>query len=330
MMEPITIFGQPLPHPAYRYAPGLWVITAYYNPAGYRTRRRNYEIFAALLRSSGIPLLTVECAFDDQPYDLPETRGTVRVRGSSVLWQKERLLNLAVSWLPASCRYVAWLDCDLVFADPDWAGRTAALLEQVPMVQVFETCLRLPRDYATATGGGDPCGSFAAVMERTPQLLRTGRFEDHGHTGYGWAARRELLDRHGLYEYAIGGSADHYMAHAAMGDIGSPCIERMMLRKPELLGHFRDWAEPFHASVRGAVKVVPGQVRHLWHGDLADRKYSLRHVELAEIGYNPYCDLVAAPGRPLEFRDDPEKRRLVEWFRSYFASRREDGALNPA
>ena len=34
----------------YRFAQGLWVITAYYNPVGYRTRRENFEAFAEELR----------------------------------------------------------------------------------------------------------------------------------------------------------------------------------------------------------------------------------------------------------------------------------------
>lgn len=334
-MKDTTVFGKRLADFVYRYVPGLWVITAYYNPAGFRTRRANYEAFAFLLRRSGIPMLTVECAFGDQPYDLPESADVIRVRSESMLWQKERLLNLAVSWLPPTCKCVAWLDCDLVFANPDWAAETVARLERVPVVQVFTTCNRLPQDYPTAIAGGNVCESFASVVGREPQVLATGKFEDHGHTGYGWAARRELLDRHGLYEYAVAGSADHYMAHAALGDIASPCIERMMLRNPSLLAHFREWAEPFHASVQGGVGAVAGEALHLWHGDLADRKYYLRHVELAELAFNPYTDLVATPGKPLEFKPVTEKqedrlRRLKDWFQSYFTGRREDGVLTPA
>ena len=154
-------------------------------------------------------------------------------------------------------------------------------------------------------------------------LLRTGHFEDHGHTGYGWAARRELLDRHGLYEYAVAGSADHYMAHAAMGDIESPCIDRMMMHQPALVRHFREWATAFGHAVESQVGCVQGTANHLWHGDLADRRYFHRHVELADLGYDPARDIIARPGRPLELR--PERTDLAEWFRLYFHSRREDG-----
>ena len=326
-MVDTLIGGRPLEDYAYNYVSGLWVVTAYYNPAGYGSRRRNYEIFAQALKQSGIPLLTVECAFGDQPYDLPVSADVVRVRGNSPLWQKERLLNLAISWLPKSCRYVAWLDADVIFQNPNWARETVSLLETVSVVQVFQTCSRLPQGYATTLEGGDSCVSFADVVGRDPGVLRTGKFQDHGHTGYGWAARRDLLDKHGLYEYAIAGSSDHYMAHAVLGDLRSPCIERMMLKNPDLTGHFREWGQPFFDDVQGHLGVVEGNVLHLWHGDLENRRYFLRHVELAEQGFNPYRDLVAEPGKPLELKDRPG---LAEWFRTYFNSRCEDGALAAA
>ncbi len=310
--------------PRYRFAQGLWVITAYYNPVGYRTRRKNYEAFAGELARSGIPLLTVECAFDDQPFDLPVSMEVVRVRSRSILWQKERLLNLAISWLPRVCESVAWLDCDLLFTNPDWAVETVALLQAVPLVQVFRTCNRLTKEGTVRAGSADICQSFGSVVGRDPSVLHGGTFERHGHTGYGWAARRSLLDRHGLYEYAVAGSADHFMAHAATGDLDSPCIERMQLRNPLLRQHYREWAAPFHESVRGAVAATSGEILHLWHGEAEDRKYSLRHVELADLGYNPYTDLIAPPGKPFELKEG--KPTLAEWFRNYFPLRQEDGA----
>ncbi len=324
-MEHLEILGRRLDDFAYWFAAGLWVVTPYYNPVGYRTRRMNYEIFVHLLRRSGIPVLTVECAFGDQPFDLPESSDVVKIRSSTLLWQKERLLKLAISWLPPSCKYVAWHDCDLIFTNPNWAQETVALLQRFPIVQSFETCNRLPKNYAEGGSEGKICTSFASIVGKNREVLNTGRYEDHGHPGYAWAARREILDRHGLYEYAVAGSADHYMAHAAVGDLDSPCIARMMFNRAPLLQCFRAWAEPFDRMVQGKLGVVPGEVLHLWHGELENRKYYLRQLELAELDFNPLTDLVAPPGRPLELRPDLDKPGLREWFLSYFTSRQEDG-----
>jgi hypothetical protein len=326
-----TILGKTLNDFLYRFVSGLWVVTPYYNPIGYRTRRKNYELFAQILRQSGIPLLTIECAFGEQPFDLPESVDVIRMRSNSMLWQKERLLNLAISWLPASCRYVAWLDCDLIFSNPNWAQETVELLQSAQLVQVFKTCNRLSENYShPGTEAGNTCTSFTYICGQNPSVLQSGKFEDHGHTGYGWAARRELLDRHGLYEYAIAGSADHYMAHAALGDIDSPCIERMMLGRPALIEHFREWASPFYESAQGRIATVSGEVLHLWHGNLENRKYFLRQLELSKLDFNPHTDLLAIPGKPLELRTDLNKPGLREWFASYFASRQEDGIVAAA
>jgi hypothetical protein len=309
----------------YRSTPELQVITPYYNPCGYRTRRRNYELFASTLRRSGIPLLTIECAFGRQPFNLEPALNVVHIRSRSLVWQKERLLNLAVSWLPRSVKFVAWIDCDLLFENPEWATETVSALRAYPLVQVFESCNRLPRRNLAGIEKGDICYSFGALAPDDPTLLATGNFEDHGHTGYGWAARRELLDTHKLYEYAIAGSGDHYIAHAALGDVDGPCIRRMMCDNRTLINHFTDWARPFSRSVRGRVGVVAGTVLHLWHGELKHRHYMHRHVQIVKAGFNPSTDIVAAPGKPLEWRPGPTRSKLSRFFAQYFTARREDG-----
>jgi hypothetical protein len=325
-MENTRILGRKASEYLYDYVSGLWVITPYYNPLGYASRRANYQIFVRLLQESGLNVLTVECAFGDQPYDLPDSPDVVKVRSRSLLWQKERLLNLALPWLPPSCKYVAWLDCDIVFANPEWARETVRLLEEVPVVQVFETVNRLPQGLASPAE--DIWPSFAKVVTDNRTVLHSGnKYADHGHTGYGWAARREVLERHGLYEHAIVGTADDYMSHAIMGDFESPCILRVMGGNELMQSHLLDWARPFHETVGGRLKAVHGTVLHLWHGDLANRKYYIRHQEFMQFGFNPYRDLVAVPGQPFELRPELADSGLAEWFKAYFASRREDGSL---
>ncbi len=323
----INILGEPIQNFTYNYAPDFYVVTAYYNPMEYESRRKNYEVFAQTLRQSGIPLITVECAFKNQSFTLPESLDVIKVRSKSLLWQKERLLNLAISWLPKSCKYVAWLDCDLVFNNPNWVKDTVRLLDELPIVQVFETCHRLPQNYDQFGATGDYCTSFGKITPTNPNILHTGRFDDHGHTGYGWAARREILDQHGIYEHAILASADHFISHAIYGDIEGICVKKLIRDNPKQMQHFVEWATPFYNSVQGQLGVTPGEVMHLWHGDLVNRKYYLRHVEFAEFGYDPYQDVVVPPGKPIEFKKGlkQEKPSMIQYFAEYFASRQEDG-----
>lgn len=301
----------------------LMAITTYFNPCHYQTRRRNYDLFMAGMRQSGVPCITVECAFSGQEFALPDALDVIRVRADSVLWQKERLLNLAASWLPPACRYVAWLDCDILFDNPGWARALIGVLQHKQVAQVFETCRRLGPDGVAEAE--PPAVSFAAVMRRQPASLESGRYDLHGHTGYGWAMRREIFDEVGLYEAAVSGSADHFMAHAIYGHYGF-CIEHALRHDRKQIDHLQAWGARFHAMVQGSLGVVPGQIRHLWHGDSVNRRYFLRMHEITELGFDPQRDLVAAPGQPLAWAPGMEKPGLREYFSNYFAARQEDGA----
>ncbi|MDB5319627.1 MAG: hypothetical protein JWN40_1258, partial [Phycisphaerales bacterium] len=200
----------------------LYVITAYFNSAGFVTKLANYHLFIESLTRAGVNHLTIECAFANAPFELAPSAAIVRIRARDVMWQKERLLNLALSHLPPTCTKVAWIDCDVLFESADWAQQTSKLLDVFPIVQPFTRVVRLPRDHRAYTGQGDLWHSFATIYKQHPNLMLAGDFARHGHTGFAWAARRDLLQRHGLYDACISGSGDHMMAHAFCGDWASP------------------------------------------------------------------------------------------------------------
>ncbi|MGK7943573.1 MAG: hypothetical protein AB4058_03810 [Microcystaceae cyanobacterium] len=97
-------------------------VTSYFNPLKYRSRKRNYLFFKNQL---SIPLLTVEWSPNGQ-FDLTEKDADFLIQLSSgdLMWQKERLLNLAFSQVPDHFKYVAWLDSDIVFLDQDWVKKS--------------------------------------------------------------------------------------------------------------------------------------------------------------------------------------------------------------
>lgn len=300
----------------------LAVITTYFNPCRYVTRRKNYDLFMAGMRKAGVLCLTVECAFDNQEFELSPSHDVIQLRANTLLWQKERLLNLAASYLPRSIKYVAWLDCDILFDNPRWAADLERVLETHQVAQVFQHAIRLDRDGET---DAEPIAeSFASVMARAPKALNAGRYDVHGHTGYGWAMRRELFDDIGLYEAAVSGSADHFMAHAIYGHYGF-CIENALKHDPEQIAHLKRWGDAFYARVQGSLGVVPGTIRHLWHGDTVNRRYFLRMHEITDLGFNPTLDLVAPPGKPLEWAPHMQKQGLRDYFANYFNQRLEDG-----
>ena len=304
----------------------LIVITTYFNPCGYKSRRVNYDKFIKGLKHNGVKCITIECAFGDQPFDLPNDLNIIRVRTDSILWQKERLLNLAASWVPERYKYIAWLDCDIGFENFDWVNDCVHRLKSHQIVQVFEKCVRLNQD---GTGREEPdVASFGMIQYYVPQSLspEIGRYDVHGHTGYGWAMRRSLFEQVGLYEGAISGSADHFMAHAIFDKYGF-CIENALKHDQTQIQHLKEWGKKFYELAQGDLGYVPGRIVHFWHGSTQDRRYFLRMHEITDLGYNPYLDIIAPPGRPLEWSPMMNKQGLKDYFIQYFTNRREDGDI---
>lgn len=238
------------------------------------------------------------------------------------MWQKERLLNLALAHLPEACQKVAWIDCDILFENPDWAVDAVNLLEDYPVVQLFEKVVHVPRGRESCQGGEESWSSFAAVHERLPDMMLKGNFAEHGHTGFAWAARKEVL-RQGLYDACIAGGADHLMAHAMCGTWSTPCIDRIIGHNERHHEHFMAWGERMYADVRAEIGAVPGNSLHLWHGEMADRRYLERYQELQRFGFDPHADLRVGPEGCWEWNSD--KPDMHQWVKNYFGQRKEDG-----
>ncbi len=306
----------------------MHALTCLFNPSGYRTKLENYRRFRARLAAQGVPLFTVECAFGDSDFALDPGADVLQLRARDVMWQKERLLNLAIRALPASVDKIAWLDADLLFASDTWAAETSARLDEFPILQPFEVVIRLPQGHEEFRGQGQAWRSFASVYRDQPHELLGGNFDAHGHTGFAWAARREWVERHGLYDACIAGSGDHMMAHAFAGDWDSKCIQRILGSANAHRAWFAAWCGHVYPHLRAQLGFTPGAVHHLWHGEMADRRYVVRNRELADFAFDPASDLVPAANGVWEWSAAGERMR--DWARAYFGYRREDGVAAAA
>lgn len=296
------------------------IITCYFNPNHYQTRRRNFETFASSINVRGT-VLVIECAFDDSDYELPSGLVYKRVRAKDLMWQKERLLNILIAELPQVISKVAWLDCDLVFENDGWLADADKALDTYRVVQLFERVVRLPQGSTQNAGGGETRESFGSVYARSTMPRRDPAAQHHGHTGYAWAACRDVL-RHGLYDGCISGLGDHLMAHAFAGDWGSPCLkshfeENLVYRK-----HFEAWYQAVHPLVYHKIGYVPGKIFHLWHGNYDDRRYVAQTRELNALNFSPGEDLQVGACGCFEWNSlNPDLRT---WAKHYFSARHED------
>lgn len=307
----------------YNAVSDLWIVTTYFNSGAYDAKYNNFHIFAEKLRRSNINLLIVECAYDDNPFVIPPDHNVLQIRAGSVMWQKERLLNYAISHLPEECKKVAWLDCDVLFENADWAVQASELLNHYPILQLYSDAIRLPRSNLYYAGEGLRYKSMSAICNTYPDELLMGNFDKHGHTGFAWAARRDFLSEFGLYDACISGSGDHIMAHAFYGDWDSICIGRLFNGNKKHHSHFADWSRKMYHEVRAKVGFVPGTVLHLWHGDKKNRRYLARNQELALFDFDPVQDIRIGENGAWEWSSG--KKEMHRWAVNYFNLRKEDG-----
>jgi len=309
-----------------RRVPGrgrVWAITAYFDPIGTGRRLAPYREFRSRLH---VPLITAELMFQDGFELGPDDADIlIKARGGAILWQKERLLNLALKALPQDCEAVAWLDSDVIFQDPEWAARAHRLLDEFSLVQPFSRVYHLGKDDPPKVPSNERSAKgfdsvvFCAAGGRLPDAS----FGTHGLSqkigyapGMAWVARRETLERHGFYDAAIIGTGDKLIFGAACGRYEDAACALQM--NPRQRQHYHAWAKPFYETVAGRLTYLDGHILHLWHGDLDKRRYVQRLDGFRRYGFDPDSDLALTPGGAWRWNSD--KPELHAHVRKYFES----------
>jgi hypothetical protein len=306
----------------------MWAITSYYNPIRYKRRLSNYKIFRANL---AVPLVTVELSFDGH-FELTRNDADIliQISGGAALWQKERLLNVAIKSVPQNVSHIAWLDCDAVFEKPDWADDAEQKLCKVNIVQLFSDLVDLgPENYQSnvkhrdvrSTGHSIVGAINSGGLKQLDVTVESGKdIRQPFPTGMGWAARREIIEDHGLYDAMIIGGGDWAMVCAIYGQF-EKAVQLLHLSKCRQ-EHYLRWARAYHREVGGKIENVSGRIFHLWHGNFINRNSRDRHRLLAGFDFDPGGDLrIGANGAWQWARLRPD---LEDFLRNYFLRRAED------
>jgi hypothetical protein len=309
----------------------LWAITSFFNPVGYKTKLKNYRVFRKHLH---VPLVTVELSygagFELAPGDAERL---VQIRGGDVMWQKERLLNVALRHLPDECKYVAWLDCEIVFERTDWPLAAIDQLQRVKLCQLYHTV----HHYGPDADVEDFRPELAFLRHVSIGYAHSAGIVTHvgptvyGHPnafkrGHAWCARRDLLDHRGLYDRNILGSGDKMIAFAVTAQWEE--VIAFDALSPAHAADYRRWALPFHDSTHGGMGYVDSGIFHLWHGDFRRRHYYERIKILNAFDYNPAADVtVDTEGC---WRWNSPKYEMHQKIREYFQGRSEDDGNVPA
>ena len=251
------------------------------------------------------------------------------------MWHKENLINIGISSLPDDYKYVAWIDADITFINPDWVKDTIDALRKYKIVQMFSTifdlnaigeCMSITNSFGAMYVKGNQYIPPVRINEITKQSKDNGGIytgTKFWHPGYAWAATREVMDAtSGVMDFPILGSADHLMALSFVG-------ETDRVNNTELSSGYIDsvcnWEKIALNAVAGNIGYVPGSIAHHYHGKKINRGYHNRTQILIDHQYNPNTDIKKDIHGVLTLVvEDERQQALSDALYRYFESRKED------
>lgn len=310
----------------------LHVITVCSNPQRFNARFQLLEEFVHHAEAAGAIVYVVELAFGERPFALTDAGNPrhFRYRTHDELWHKENMQTLGLSRLPEGWEYAALVDADVAFTNPHWVNETVQQLQHFSVVQMFTHAIDQGPNYEPfAQHRGfvygwrldpsiDPDPGMAYGTERPGAI--TGSLY---HPGYAWAWRKSALDAiGGLYETAVMGSADTYMARGLVGKVEGAMGEAAVGLNPVYNNSIKTWQARASRMLRQNVGYVDTTLIHYWHGKKKDRRYFDRNKVMIESKFDPHIDLVKDTRGVIRFGSNNIKLR--DGLREYFRRRNED------
>lgn len=300
------------------------VLCTYFNPARFTRRIELHKAFEQHMTECGLNLWVVEVAQGDMPFVVTEAGNPrhLQLRTNSVLWHKERSLNLLAQRLPHDWEKLAIIDADVEF--PNWRGdhswflETMRQLELYKVVQLFHNCIDLgPKNEIVQIHKG-----FAFCYDMGYEFQS--KYGPFFHPGYAWAYRRDAWDAMGgLIDWAILGSGDHSMATAFIGRVKDSVHGKM---SSPYLDSMINWQNVVEKTVRRDIGFVSNTILHNWHGRKKDRRYQERWAILTDNQFNPLTDIKPDYQGLYQLVDHGDQRsiNLRNQVRQYFFSRNEN------
>lgn len=305
--------------------PSIIAITSFYNPSASKMRLKNFKEFRRML---GVELITVELSFNGV-FELNEKDSDylIQIKKGARIWQKEKLINIALNKLPKNITAVAWIDADIIFKNNDWHKEAIEALKEFKILQLFSDVTELPQDSSLnsqidATANLKLPGIVHQFKAGNPDAFSY-ELNAYGRTkalcGMAWAAQKDFIQKHLLYDACITGSGDRAFIFSAYGRFEE--VIRQLHMNAARQKHFLAWAEPFYHDLNGRIGNIPGIINHLWHGDTKKRGYRSRHQEFAEYQFDPSLDLMTNQDGAWDWQQ--ERPDLEQYFDAFFRDRYE-------
>ena len=285
------------------------VIVPFFNYSANPRMIENYHRFREGLNFDDVFVIESVLNVD---FQIKESADFMRIEAKpeNLMWQKERMINLAIENLPPEYTNVAWIDADVIFEDKDWRYELEDRLDDYAFVQLFNTAQWLD-------ASGNPSHYFRSPFSP----LRQGDLRHH--VGFAWAARREVVQAiGGLFDLHVAGNGDCFIYHALTGvpenDMGALSMD-MVNGLPGFNYKFWKYRNDVLRETNASVSCLSGNLKHLYHGSLASRKYSGRQQILIRNKFDPVDDLFVGDSGLYEWKDKENTREIQKMISEYFS-----------
>jgi hypothetical protein len=278
----------------YRTHSEAMIVSCFFNPQNSPYRLKCFKIWYESVKHLNHSI--VECVIGDAQPQLEESKSIKRIYTKNLLWHKETLLNKIIAELPSKYKYIFWIDADVIFTNLNWLVDSVKALQNNNVIQPFEYCVHLEKDELKPSFSMEDLKQTNLPNQKNNKVWRSfsanyaiaklwadENYNNHGHVGFAWGARREVLEAVPLYDKALIGGADHIIAHAAAGQIPHKCITKSFT---DNIDEVNLWSKKFFEVVNGRISYVEGELYHIWHGDISKRDYLKRIQNFTPIAKN--------------------------------------------
>lgn len=307
--------------PCFSNTQKLLIVVPYFNPLGDLQREKSFLRFKQKLKQnlSNSRVLIVETLLGENSkkaeWNLEESSfHHLKTYSSAILWQKERLLNLALDYAVAEgFEFMTWLDADLEMEDPYWEARLCKNLESNEFLQCFDaayleenhkgTKYRIKRSAASHFGAKQSLANKGIA------------------SGLAWAARVSCLKKCRFFDAAIvgGGDTAFYYAllktqvpaddwHLALSNVSF--FQKM---PPKLLVDFKKWtANKEQESIK--IGALEQNLKAYYHGEQYLRQKRSRYNALQDFDPSTELEITASGAWTWSKQANPRHIQVVEEF----------------
>ena len=286
--------------------PKLAVLTTFFNPMNYVNLKYNYLEFSKKIKKKA-DLFPIELSYTDEFFIQDDNVIQLKGTDEHILWQKERLLNIALKKIPEEYTNIAWIDCDVIFENEYWVEEVNEKLKDYKVLHLFDKVNRLNENgFIQRTSRS--IVSLAKEIEKLP--------DNDGIPGFAWAIRREVIENIKFLDTMVVGGADSAMFFSFVDKFYN-FYENMNQKCCDV---FLEWHKNSFNQVKHSVSNISGNITHLYHGKFLNRNYNNRHKILKNHNFNPKIDLVNDSNELWKIKNVELKHQL----KKYLLNRNED------